>query len=51
MRHYNKSQTDQGKVLDNYCHMAFVLIASASKVTLLQLLSYQGGSSIEYEIC
>ena len=36
----NRSQIDQGEVLDDYYHVTSALIASILKVTLLQLLSF-----------
>lgn len=35
MKYCNKSQIDQGKVLNNGCHITFVLMTSAPKAILL----------------
>ena len=37
MRYCNKSQTKKDEVLDDSCYMTSTLMASAPKVTLLQL--------------
>ena len=37
MRRCNGSQTDQGEVLNDCCHVTSASVASAPKVTLLQI--------------
>ena len=48
MRHYNRSQIDQGEVLDDCCYMTFALVASALKVTLFKLPSFLNASSAKH---
>ena len=50
MRCWDGSQTNQSEVLDNDCHVTFTLIASISKVTLLQLLFSLDASSAKCTI-
>lgn len=38
MRRYNGNQTDLNEILDDYCHITSVLIASTLKVMLLHKL-------------
>ena len=51
MRYCNESQTDQGKVLNNYYYITSILMASALKVILLQLSSFLDASIVERENC
>ena len=51
MKHYNKSQIDQGIFLDDIYHVPSALKASFLKVLLLQLSSFLDIGSIKYEIC
>ena len=48
---WDGSQTDQGEVLDNSCHITSTSIASALKVMSLQLPSFLDASSTEHRIC
>lgn len=51
MRRYNKCQTDQGEVLDNYCYVIFILMTFVSIVMLLQLLAFLNTNSAKCESC
>ena len=48
MRHCNKSQTNQGEILDNHFLMAFAFMGSTLKVILLQLFSSLDINATEY---
>ena len=50
MRRYSRGQTDQGEVLDDYCHMTSTSETLRSEVILLQLPPSLDTSSVEREI-
>ena len=47
MRRYGRSQTDQGEVLDDCCHMTSASGTLRSEVTLLQLLLSLDANSVK----
>ena len=47
MKRYGRGQTDQGEVLDNYCHITSASETLRSKITLLQLPLSLDASSVE----
>ena len=50
MRRYGRSQTYEGEVLDDCCHMTSALGTLRSKVALLQLPFSTDVRSVEYGI-
>lgn len=50
MKHYNRSQTDQGKVLNDGCYITFASLTSISKVILLQLPSFLNSSFVNVKV-
>lgn len=46
MRHCDRTQTDQDKILDNSCHMTFTL-----EVTLVLLLFFLNVNSVKHKNC
>lgn len=37
MGYCNKSQTNKGEILDNYCHLTFTLVVFTLKIMLLYI--------------
>ena len=50
VKHYGIGQTNQGEVLDNYCHVASTLKALCSKGHIITITSFFNISSAECEI-
>ena len=51
MKCCNRSQTNQGKVLDDGCYVISTLMAFISKVMLLQLPFFLNANSAKHKIC
>ena len=47
MRYYGGSQTDQGEILDNCCHVTSILGTLCSEIMLLQLPPSSDASSVK----